>query len=415
MKKILLILTAVNLLFSRSMTLDDCISLAEKNNLDIKISEKDIRSSELNIIGAGNRFWDITGSGSYLISGDDEDRLSSNLSASAGISATVSPYLFHNYSFTKKSGVSASETHRDIENTVRYRVINSFFQALLADENLKLRKEIAEYSRKKFEEAELKFNMGNISRSDLLSFEVSRSSDLIDLKAAESNLKKNRQNLIFYMNADIDPDSLELAFDSEGYATDMLPEGTEDIIAEAVENRPDIRILKNQVEQRDLSLKMQYDNYLPALTGSVSYDYQKYDDLKNDMFSFTNDGIKAKLGLSVNITYSNLNGIDKAKVDLTKGRLQLENKTEAVKNDIRLKLIELENQKNNLELAKKHVELAQENLDLADKLFFIGSKSATDYLQARNDYIRAKYQKISYQYNLILARYDLNNSLGRKL
>ena len=111
----------------------------------------------------------------------------------------------------------------------------------------------------------------------------------------------------------------------------------------------------------------------------------------------------------------NGNGIDKEKVEVTKSRLQLDSRTESVKNEIRLKLIELDNQKNNLELAKKHVELAQENLDLADKLFFIGNKSATDYLQARNDYIQARYREISYQYNLIIVKYDLYNSLGRKL
>jgi outer membrane protein TolC len=294
-------------------------------------------------------------------------------------------------------------------------VINSFFQSLLAEENLKLRKEIAEYSMKKFEEAVLKFNMGNISRSDLLSFEVSKSSDIMDLKAAESNLKKNRQNLIFYMNSGHDPDSLSLIFENDEPAAEAAELNDEELISEAIDNRPDMKLSKNYLDQKELSLKMQYDNYLPSLTGSVSYDYSKYDDLKDDYFSYSNDGIKAKLGISVNLTYSGINGIDKAKVEMTKGRLQLDSQTETVRNEIRLKLIEFENQKNNLKLARKHVELAQENLDLADKLFFIGNKSATDYLQARNDYIKARYQEISYQYNLILARYDLYNSLGRKL
>lgn len=414
MKKFMFIILAANLLLAKPMTLDDCISLAEKNNFDIKISEKDIRSSELTLKGASNRFWDITGNGSYYLNGDDDDNLNSTLSASAGVSATLSPYLIHNYMY---SGIAASSTetgHSDVLNSVRYKVINSFFQTLLAEENLKLQKEISEYSAKKFEEAQLKFNMGNISRSDLLSFEVSKSSDQIDLKAAESNLKKNKQNLIYYMNADLIPDSLDLTFTMKDD-----PENVEfiesSLINEAVENRPDMKIMKNTLEQRALSLKMQYDNYLPSLTGSVSYDYTKYDDLNDEMFSYSDDGIKARLGLSVNLTYSGLNGIDREKVEVTKSRLQFESKTEAVKNEIRLKLIELENQKNNLDLAKKHVELAQENLDLADKLFFIGNKSATDYLQARNDYIQARYREISYQYNLIIVKYDLYNSLGRKL
>jgi len=414
MKRIIVVLMAASLLAAKTMTLGDCISVAEKNNIDIKISDRDVRSSELSLKGAGNRFWDITGNGSYYLNGDDDDNLYSNLSASAGVSATVSPYLFHNYSSSKISANSAEINHSDVLNSVRYNVINSFFQTLLAEENLKLQNEICEYSSKKFEEAQLKFNMGNISRSDLLSFEVSKSSDQIDLKAAESNLKKNKQNLIYYMNTDLIPDSLNLTFVLKDDHENV--EFKEDeLIIEAVDNRPDMKIMKNSVDQRILSLKMQYDDYLPSLTGSFSYDYTKYDDINDELYSYSNDGISGRLGLSVNLTYSGLNGIDREKVEVTKSRLQFESKTEAVKNEIRLKLIELENQKNNLDLAKKHVELAQENLDLADKLFFIGNKSATDYLQARNDYIQARYREISYQYNLIIAKYDLYNSLGRKL
>ncbi len=414
MKRIILVLMTASLLTARTMTLNDCISEAEKNNLDIKISDRDLRSSELSLKGAGNRFWDVTGSGSYILNGDDDDQLYSNLSASAGVSGTVSPYLFHNYSYTKITANTTEVNHSDVLNTVRYNVINSFFQTLLAEENLKLQKEISEYSAKKFEEAQLKFNMGNISRSDLLSFEVSKSSDQMDMKAAESNLKKNKQNLIFYMNADLTPDSLNLTFTMKD-GPENIEFKEDDLINEAVDNRPDMKMMKNSLDQSMLSLKIQYDNYLPSLSASVNYEYNKHDDFNDDLYSYSSDGIVAKVGLALNLTYSGLNGIDKEKVEVTKSRLQFDSRTESVKNEIRLKLIELDNQKNNLELAKKHVELAQENLDLADKLFFIGNKSATDYLQARNDYIQARYSEISYQYNLILTKYDLYNSLGRKL
>jgi len=240
---------------------------------------------------------------------------------------------------------------------------------------------------------------------------VSKSSDVIDLKAAESNLKKNKQNLIYYMNAEITPDSLSITYEQAEIKDELPAESV--LIDEALKNNPDVAVQKNYLSQKELSLKMEYDNYLPSLTGSLSYGYNKTEDLVND-FSTTADGITARAGLSVNLTYSGLNGIDRNKVEVKKSRLQLENKIESIKNEIRIKLLELENQKNSLELAGKHVELAKENLDLADKLFFIGDKSATDYLQARNDFIKAEYNKINTQYNYILSKYDLYNSLGRK-
>lgn len=412
MKKIILLLAA-QLSFGVTMTLDQCIKTAEKNNTDIKISGSDKVISDHYLKDARNRFFDINGDGSYSYYSfnGDIDNENTTLSASAGISGKISPLLFHSYQSSKISNKSAGISLKGMENTIRYTVINSFFQTLIAEERLKLQKDISEYSQKKFEEAQLKYSMGNISKSDLLNFEVSKSSDVIDLKAAESNLKKNKQNLIYYMNAEITPDSLSITYEQADIKDEILSEAV--LIDEALKNNPDVAVQKNYLSQKELSLKMEYDNYLPSLTGSLSYGYNKTEDMVNN-FSTTADGITARAGLSVNLTYSGLNGIDRNKVEVKKSRLQLENKIESIKNEIRIKLLELENQKNSLELAGKHVELAKENLDLADKLFFIGDKSATDYLQARNDFIKAEYNKINTQYNYILSKYDLYNSLGRK-
>lgn len=414
MKKIILLLAIAQISFGVTMTLDQCIQTAEKNNTDIKISGSDKVISDHYLKDARNRFFDINGDGSYSYYSfnGDIDNENTTLSASAGISGKISPLLFHSYQSSKISNQSAGISFKGMENTIRYTVINSFFQTLIAEERLKLQKDISEYSQKKFEEAQLKYSMGNISKSDLLNFEVSKSSDVIDLKAAESNLKKNKQNLIYYMNAEIMPDSLSITYEQAEIKDEMPAESV--LIDEALKNNPDVAVQKNYLSQKELSLKMEYDNYLPSLTGSLSYGYEKKDDLNNDLFSYSSDGITARAGLSVNLTYSGLNGIDRNKVEVKKSRLQLENKIESIKNEIRIKLLELENQKNSLELAGKHVELAKENLDLADKLFFIGDKSATDYLQARNDFIKAEYNKINTQYNYILSKYDLYNSLGRK-
>lgn len=413
MKKIILLLAAAQISFGVTMTLDQCIQTAEKNNTDIKISSSDKVISDHYLKDARNRFFDINGDGSYSYYSynGDIDNENTTLSASAGVSGKISPLLFHSYQSSKISNQSAGISFKGMENTVKYTIINSFFQTLIAEERLKLQKDISEYSQKKFEEAQLKYSMGNISKSDLLNFEVSKSSDVIDLKAAESNLKINKQNLIYYMNAEINPDSLSIAYEQAEVKDELLTESA--LIDEALKNNPDVAVQKNYLSQKELSLKMEYDNYLPSLTGSLSYGYNKTENLINDV-STAADGITARAGLSVNLTYSGLNGIDRNKVEVKKSRLQLENKIESIKNEIRIKLLELENQKNSLELAGKHVELAKENLDLADKLFFIGDKSATDYLQARNDFIKAEYNKINTQYNYILSKYDLYNSLGRK-
>jgi multidrug efflux system outer membrane protein len=254
--------------------------------------------------------------------------------------------------------------------------------------------------------------MGNMSQSDLLSFEVTLSEDTIDLKNKESALKKQKQNLLYLMHNQIKDEEFDIEYKEELDTTFNFVK--KDLIDEALKNRPDILKYQNYLGQQDLMLKMQYDNFLPSLSGDVYYNYTKYHDFNNDLFSNSSDGIKGNLTLSLNLSYSNCNSIDKNKVELKKSKLSFESKVLEIKNDITSKLIDLQNQKNNLELADKHIELAEKNLELAEKLFAIGDKSVSDYLKARNDFISAKNRKINYLYSFIISKYDLYNSVGRR-
>ena len=410
--RIIILLLIFKLANAVTFDLQQCFDYAEKNNKGIQISnyQKDI--SNMNVKDARNRFFDLSVGGSYRLSGDDDDNMNTNLSSSVGVTGTLSPYLIHNY---KYSNVSAENTILDFTNSVnnlRNQVASAFFGVLIAKENLKLQKDKLEYSQKKFEEAQLRFNMGNMSQSDLLSFEVTLSEDTIDLKNKESALEKQKQNLLYLMNYEIKGEEFDINYVDE--LDTKFDFNKKELIEEALSNRPDINKYKNYLGQQNLMLKMQYDNYLPSLSGALSYDYNKYDDLNNDMFSSETEGAKGSVTLSMNLSFSNLNGIDKNKVELKKSKLSLESKILEVKNEITSKLLDLQNDKNNLELADKHIELAKKNLELADKLFAIGDKSVSDYLKARNDFISAKNRKINYLYSFIISKYDLYNSVGRR-
>lgn len=410
--RILILLLAFQLAGAVTFDLQQCLNYAEKNNKSIQISEYQKNISNMNVKDARNRFFDISAGGSYGITGDDDDNLGSTLSSSVGVTGTLSPYLIHNYKYNKISSENSSLDLTDNLNNIKNYVTSAFFSVLIAKENLKLQKDKLEYSQKKFEEAQLRFSMGNMSQSDLLSFEVTLSEDTIDLKNRESDLVKQKQNLLYLMHYQIQNDEFDIDYTSNLDTT--FDFNKKELIEEALNNRPDIKQYENYLNQQGIMLKMQYDNYLPYLSGGLSYDYSKSEDLKNDISFPASEGITGSLTLGLNLSYSDLNGIDKNKVELKKSKLSLESKILEVKNDITTKLIDLQNQKNNLELADKHIELAQKNLELAEKLFAIGDKSVSDYLKARNDFISAKNRKINYLYNFIISKYDLYNSVGRK-
>ncbi|MDA3884867.1 MAG: TolC family protein [Candidatus Delongbacteria bacterium] len=410
--RIIILLLAFQLVNAVTFDLDQCLDFAEKNNKSIQISnyQKDI--SVMNVKDARNRFFDVYGRDNNIFSMDDDENMNINFSTSVGVTGTLSSGLIHNYQYSGISSENSFLDHTNSVNSLRNQVTSAFFGVLIAKENLKLQKDKLEYSQKKFEEAKLRFDMGNMSQSDLLSFEVTLSEDTIDLKNKESALKKQKQNLLYLMHNQIKDEEFDIEYKEELDTTFNFVK--KDLIDEALKNRPDILKYQNYLGQQDLMLKMQYDNFLPSLSGDVYYNYTKYHDFNNDLFSNSSDGIKGNLTLSLNLSYSNCNSIDKNKVELKKSKLSFESKVLEIKNDITSKLIDLQNQKNNLELADKHIELAEKNLELAEKLFAIGDKSVSDYLKARNDFISAKNRKINYLYSFIISKYDLYNSVGRR-
>lgn len=319
--RIIILLLAVQMVSAVTFDLQQCLDYTEKNNKSIQISnyQKDIAT--MNVKDARNGFFDLSADGSYSLTGDDDDNLGSTLSSSVGISGTLSPYLIHNYKYSKISSANSSLDLTDNISTIKNYVTSAFFNVLIAKENLKLQKDKLEYSQKKFEEAQLRFSMGNLSQSDLLSFEVTLSEDTIDLKNKESELEKQKQNLLYLMHYQIKNDEFDIDYTSE--LDTGFDFNKKELIEEALNNRPDIKQYENYVGQQNLMLKMQYDNYLPSLTGRVSYDYNKYEDLKDDLYSTSSDGISGSLTLGMNLSFSNLNSIDKNKVELKKADYHL--------------------------------------------------------------------------------------------
>ena len=440
MKKIIFfsIIIISTLSLAKTYTLKQCLEIGEKNNLNLKSNGYNIETTQLDVTSALNRFYDArvsASSGPSINESHNSERPSVFSKTNAtytgfSLSGNIDLGLIDNYRYSKLNSVNSDINFQNELKNLRYNITSSFFYCIIAQEDLKVKSEKIDFSKMQYEEAKLKYDLGSLTRSELLQAEVSLSQANLDIINSESEMNIRKQNLLHLLNLEESYHELKLSY--QFTENDQFNEKPDELIQEALHNRLDLKMGRNNLIMSNLLLDIEENTYLPSLTIGVENSWQRVHNLnrKNifmDVYSDTevttvkikepdyidSHGLTARATLAWDLSLSDFNSIDKQKVEIKKSKLNLTIQEKNVINDTKLAYLEYLNQKENLKKIDKHIELAKENLELANEMFKLGNKTITEQIKAKNDYIDAKYQKINarYQYKTAIAK--LMNSIGR--
>ncbi len=434
MKKIILIILIIvcsNYLFGEDLSLEGCLEKGLKNNLELKDYLLQQKSSELNIDDAINSFFNIglEGGISGQVSEKSQEYISVNNSkygvanASLKLRGSLSLALWDNYKYSKLEFENSKLSVKNYENILSYYITTAFYQALLQQEELKVKTKKVEYSKIQYEEAKLRYDLGSLTKSELLQSEVSLSEAKLDILRAKTDLNKAKQKLLTYMNSKMDYQNLNLISENE----ELIIKNFDlySLIAEAKKSRIDYKLKANSLKLSKLSKAMAFDTFFPALVASfgANYNYYKYDqefDIRDDNYtvighydSYYTHGFNLSLGLSWDLSYNEFNKIDKRSVEIKRAQNRLGSKELEIENEVKNAYLEIKNEEERLKSIDKHIKLAKENLDLASKMFNLGNQTMTAQIKAKNDYIEALYQQIYAKYNYKIAIANLNKVIGK--
>lgn len=428
MKKILMF-TLLSVLMSLSaevFTLEKCIETGLKNNLSLKQTDLDLENSELGVESAKNNFFSVSASASDKLSHSDSDiddindyntsqnRIEGSLSASATLSKALLEY--YDKALINKEYYSVKKD--DDRRNLIHEITRAYLNTIITQEDLKVKDEKTKLSKMNWDEAKLKYDIGNITKSDLLTSEVALSSDSLEVIKAKYDIKTYKQSLINLLNIDIMPDEMELSYDFTAEIDDSYT--LEDLLKQTEEQHPELVMVDKSLEMSKLMLSAEESTYLPSLGANMSVGGSRTDKFGDTWEGYiagaesTTDNINYSAGLSVtwDLTYSDFNEIDKQRVSLRKAEISLKQKESSLKNQVKVAYFDYLAAKEDLRRIDKHIELAKQNLDLANEMFRLGNKTITDQIKAKNDYISALYSKNRSIYNYKLAVVELLKATG---
>ncbi|WP_299776803.1 TolC family protein [uncultured Formosa sp.] len=419
-----------------SFSLNEAIDYALTNNRTVKNAIKDIEIAE-------QKKWETTATGLPQINADIDYQnwlkqqvslipaeifggdagtfipVEFNTKQNIGATATLSQLLFDGSYLV---GLQASKVYLEISKNskvktdleIRKAVINAYGNVLLSEESLKILQSNKEILESNLYEIQKTFENG-------LEEEESVEQIKITLSGLVSNLNNiKRLNILAYQMLNI---TLGIDINTDTTLTDTLETlslqytSLEALAAdENVENTIDYRIAKNDVESKDLYVKLAMSKGLPTLSAYVNGGYNAY----GEDFGFANNNQKwyasSLLGVSLNIPiFSSLGrsaATQQARIDLEKANeslieieQQLKLQIDTAKSDYQFAIEDYTNKKLNLELAER---IERKN----EVKFFEGISSSFDLRQAQTQLYSAQQEYLQAMLDIINKKAELDAILS---
>lgn len=436
-------------------TLENCIQYAFDHNLQVRQSEMNLESSELDVQSSNANFLpDLNLSGGYFwnfgLSVDPVSNIISRADRQTGNLALTSTWVIfdglQNYRTYQKSRLDRlAATYRldGVKNDIAVNIASNYLTVLLNKEALKVAQQQYNTSSLMFERTKKLYDAGSQPYAELLSSESQMYTDEQNLVNAQNQVDISLLALsqLLQLEDAVGFDIVEPEYDLPENAA-VLASTPQQIYTEASALQPSIKAAEMDVQSAEKAVSLASGNYYPRLSlqGQISTSYSDQDRaiqpypttnqvgywtdpttgnityVFNDGFGFSygdtkpfgdqfNDNIREFVGLNLTVPIFNRldtrNQLRKSKLTLAGSQLTLETRKNELRQTIQRAHADATASLKSYHAATKAVESSEENLKYAQIRREQGAISQYDYATAQNNFISAKAQQIRSKYDYI--------------
>ncbi|MDY0361044.1 MAG: TolC family protein [Desulforegulaceae bacterium] len=330
---------------------------------------------------------------------------------------TLEQPLFTGFALTSSQDIAKAETinaeldTKTAELDIAYKIKHAYSDLFLALKIVEVRMQTLETLEAHKEDAKKFYDNGLVPLNDLLKAEVSVSEAEIELDKASAAFKSSASKLNILMGKNPgDPVAISPLKEPKSFEKKYT-----ELEIEAFSNRPEIRLLKTNMEIADLSKKIAGSNYYPKIYLSAGYEQNGEDYKASDNFHTNSHnasvGVMAEwIFFDFKKTGSSVKSAEYAK------RALLENLGELKKNiafDVEVSLRNIKVAEKNIATAKKSISQAEENFRITNIQYKKQTTTSTEVLNARTYLTTAQTGYFRALNEYWSARADLDRSSGR--
>ena len=390
-----------------SLTIQDAVDLALKNNIQIKQSKIQLDAAKRN----KNTSWNsvspsLTASGGLT---KTNKNFAENYTAyvQGGVSVTLSTNLYTNIKDASLKYQAGEINYETACRSVELNVRTAFYNLLYQTDNIALKKSSVETARQSYETNRRKYGQGAISQLDVLSSQVNYETQIPALQSAEisyeNDLAAFKQTLGLSQDTQI---NLNGSLDQIAKIKSVSIEGIEAQSLELAALEKKLEIARNSL------LANRFSAYGPSLNAGWTYK-----PTWTNSTSGANDN--GALTLSVTIPLdgflpwsSKANNIANAKDSIADYELQIENKKTSLQVSAQSGVRKIEQLISSIKTLETSVSVAEQSHQMTQEAYNRGSRNWTELLTARNSLEQARLNLKQQAFNLASTVLTLENTLG---
>ena len=419
-KKIMLLLLFVGFQLTaqnKKWKLEECVDYAIKNNISIKQSELDLKTSSVENMEAIGGFLPTlstnanysinTGASINPVTNQFQNETFKSFSAGASSNVTLFNGLANWKTLQRAKLNKIANTYRldKMKDDIALSVANSYLQILFNKEQLKVQKNQNVITKENLKRTQDLIEAGAVPAGDIYELQATDATQQQQIIGTENALLISKialcQTLLIenYDTFDISDETIDLPL------SNVSSETQEAILAKAKESVKDVKIALSNVDVAKKDVAISRSSYLPTLTGFVGYNTRWSE---STPFNFADqlslfDGTAIGLQLNVPILngFSTRGRAQRAKINQERAEFQLKQAELDLERNVYQAYNDVKNAIKSYEAAQKSLEARRQAFNFSKERYEVGLLNAFDFSQAtlalenaQSEVIRTKYDYI---------------------
>lgn len=419
-KKIVFFLLLIGFQLSaqnKKWTLEECVDYAIKNNISIKQSELDLKTSDvekLEAIGGflptlnGNANYSVnTGASINPVTNQFQNQTFKSFSASANSNIMLFNGLANWKTLQRSKLNQIANTYRldKMKDDIALSIANSYLQILFNKEQLKVQKNQNLVTKENIKRTQELIEAGSLPAGDIYELQATDATQEQQIISTENALLISKvalcQTLLLedYATFDISDEVIDLPM------SNITNETQEAILAKAKESVKDVKIALSNVDVAKKDVAISRSSYLPTLAGFVGYNTRWSE---STPFNFADqlslfDGTAVGLQLSVPILngFATRGRVQRAKINQERSEFQLKQAELDLERNVYQAYNDVINAKKSFEAAQKTLEARKQSFNFSKERYEVGLMNSFDFSQSTIAYENAQSEVLRTKYDYI--------------
>lgn len=402
---------------SKKWTLEECVDYAIKNNISIKQSELDLKTSNIDKLEAiGGFLPTLTANANYSVNtgasinpvtNQFQNQTFKSFSASANSGIMLFNGLANWKTLQRAKLNKIANTYRldKMKDDIALSIANSYLQILFNKEQLKVQKNQNLVTKENIKRTQELIEAGSLPAGDIFELQATDATQEQQIISTENALLISKvalcQTLLLedYATFDISDEVIDLPI------SNITNETQETILAKAKESVKDVKIALSNVDVAKKDVSISRSSYLPTLTGFVGYNTRWSE---STPFNFADqlslfDGTAVGLQLSVPILngFATKGRVQRAKINQERSEFQLKQAELDLERNVYQAYNDVINAKKSFDAAQKTLEARKQSFNFSKERYEVGLMNSFDFSQSTIAYENAQSEVLRTKYDYI--------------